>query len=225
MLLICPAVAFARAGGSTGGNGGGGGGTSTGGGTTSNTHDNSYYDDYNRHGYYGRHSYSPVGMVIFGGIIVLSFGQGFRRNRKRYRANRTNPDNVMSISSDVQAEFETLFYQVETAWTANDLQTLQSVMAPRYFRKQRRLLNRYVKQHKRDQLEGLVILELGQELTSVPDKLNIVVTAQARDYFQYDNQSVAYNQNVYNNTYIERFTEVWELRRVNQQLIVKNIRQ
>ncbi len=224
MLLICPVVAFARAGGSTSGNNSGGnGGTSTGA-YTSNTYDNSY-DDYNRRGYYGRNYYSPIAMVVFGGIVVLSFVPVFLRTRKQYRFNRVHPNNVMSVSTDVQTEFETLFYQVETAWTTNDIQTLRGVMSSRYFRKQRRILRRYAKKHKRDQLEGLVILELGQERTKFSKKLKIVVTAQARDYFQYDNQSAAYNQNLYDNAYIERFTEVWELCRVNQKLIVTSIRQ
>jgi len=220
-----PVVAFARAGGSTSGNNnsGGNGGTSTGA-YTSDTYDNSY-DNYDRRGYYGRNYYSPIAMIVFGGIVVLSFVPVFRRTRKQYRFNRVHPDNVISVSADIQAEFETLFYQVETAWTTNDVQTLQGVMSPRYFRKQRRILRRYTKKHKRDQLEGLVILELGQARTRLSKKLKILVTAQARDYFQYDNQSAAYNQNLYDNAYIERFTEVWELRRVNQKLMVTSIRQ
>lgn len=224
VLLVCPIMALARVGGSTGGNGSGGNGETSTEPYLSNTYDRSY-DDYDRRGYYGRHDNSPIGLIIGSVIVVLSFVPVFGRTRRQYRFDRVHPDNVMLLSADIQAEFEPLFYQVEAAWTTNDLQTLQNVMAPRYFRKQRRILKRYAKQHKCAQLEGLVILELGQVRTKFSKQLKIVVTAQARDYFQYDNQSAAYNKNLYENAYIERFTEVWELRQTNNKLVVLNIRQ
>ncbi|MFC6181890.1 hypothetical protein [Lactiplantibacillus daowaiensis] len=222
LFSLAPLTAYARAGGSTGGGGGstGGGGTSTGG-NSSHYHDD---DDYYHHRYTRSNPYMDI--IIFGSFGMLIFVPKIRRGLQKQQVNRVHPQNTMPMPADLQAEFEPFFYQVETAWTHNDQATLQQLMVPRYFKKQRKILDGYTKKHKIDQLEGLVIIELAQVLTDSPSRLQVVVTAQARDYFQYDNQSAAYNQNIYEQAYIERFTEVWELsRQADHRLVLKQIRQ
>lgn len=227
LLLLTPLPAMARAGGSTGGNAGGG--TSNGG--TTSTYNNNDYDNggYYGGGYYGGgyyHRTNIFDVIIFAGFGLLFIIPGVRQMRQRRQKQRLAPQNTMPLSAEQRSEFEPFFYKIETAWTKNDLNTLSTLMGSRYFAKQRRILKKYQQQHKTDQLEGLVIIDLVQEITTTPAKLNVVVTAQARDYFQYDNQSAAYNQNSHDKTYIERFTEVWEMtRNANHQLVLNRIRQ
>lgn len=227
LLLLTPLPAMARAGGSTGGNAGGG--TSNGG--TTSTYNNNDYDNggYYGGGYYGGgyyHRTNIFDVIIFAGFGLLFIIPGVRQIRQRRQKQRLVPQNTMPLPAELRSEFEPFFYEVETAWTQNDLNTLSTLMGSRYFSKQRRILKKYQQQHKTDQLEGLVIIDLSQEITTAPTKLNVVVTAQARDYFRYDNQSDAYNQNSHDKTYIERFTEVWEMTRTpNHQLVLNRIRQ
>ena len=75
----------------------------------------------------------------------------------------------------------------------------------------KRIINGYIRGHKIDHLDGLVIIDLEQVVTSSDEKVQIIVTAQARDYFQYDNKPESYNQQIREDTNIERFKEIWTL--------------
>ena len=84
-------------------------------------------------------------------------------------------------------------------------------MSSYYYVKQKRIINGYIRDHKIDQLEGLVIVDLEQVITSPDEKIKVIVTAQARDYFQYNNRSDDYNRQIQEDAKIERFKEIWTL--------------
>lgn len=228
MICLPLTAVSARAGGSTGG-GGGTGGTSGGSGGGSTT--TSYYNNgtgggsttyYSRGNGTGNDRGEAIGTLIaFGGLILFQAS----RTIKQARSNAQAPHDPYPIDDDLAKEFEPLFYRVEDAWSADDEATLQQAFTPKYFGLQRAILFRWRKQGKINRLDNVAIVQLEQEASS-PDRPHVVVTAQARDYFEYPDQPAAYNQSQHDQAYIERFTEVWELQRLaDGQLIVSNIRQ
>ncbi|KRO15175.1 hypothetical protein [Lacticaseibacillus saniviri] len=228
LIMICLPITpvSARAGGSTGGGGTGGTSGGSGGGSTTT----SYYNDGTSGGrsttYYGRGTTSNRGaiigtMITFGVFLFYQATLAVRRARSNAQA----PHDPYPIDDDLAKEFEPLFYKVEDAWSADDEATLQQAFTPKYFGLQRAILFRWRKQGKINRLDNVAIVQLEQEASS-PDRPHVVVTAQARDYFEYPDQPAAYNQSQHDQAYIERFTEVWELQRLaDGQLIVSNIRQ
>ncbi|WP_225046799.1 hypothetical protein [Lacticaseibacillus kribbianus] len=223
MLLASLALALpltptpARAGGATGGGGTGGGGGTTGGGTTGGTGDTTTrrYDNDN--------NTSPI--TVFASFIVLTGGLGiitFKRNHPSAGRNAALTDTV-DLDPDVARTFPALFDAMEDAWSRNDQAMLATLMTPGYFRKQKRLLNRWARQGRVNRLEGMTIIELAQE----PSRrgLHVVVTAQGRDWFEYPAQSAAFNREQYDDAMIARFTEVWELTAIDNVWRVARIRQ
>lgn len=200
VFTLTPTIVLARAGGSMGS-------SST---SSSNTGSSSYdNDNYRYRGYnnYGRRS-SPLMSAFFIGVTGFIIFQSFSRRR---RENYTEPDTYDELTPQVKEHFEPFFYKVEDAWTNNDLETLKTLMSPYYFVKQKRIINGYIRNHKVDQLEGLVIIELQQVVDPSHGNVQVIVTAQARDYFQYDNKTDEYNQQIQDDTNIERFKEIWTL--------------
>ncbi|VDG19758.1 hypothetical protein [Lactiplantibacillus mudanjiangensis] len=225
LLIFIPLSASARVGGSMGGSGGstGSGHSTTSTGTYTNDRDDYYYG-HRGYGYggYGYGTGTGLSIVFFGFFGFLIIRPGFRRWRER---RQTAPTNTIELPSDFEATFEPFFYKMEEAWTKNDLTTLRTMMTSHYFAKQQRILRKYARKHKTDQLDGLVIVNLEQVLTDSDRQIEVVVTAQARDYFHYDNRSEAFNQRVYEAANIERFTEVWTLSQCNDgQLLLHHIR-
>lgn len=229
VVLLSPSAAvFARAGGSTGG----GGGTTGGGGTGSSSYGGSgygssrtYHSVYflgRRYGYYGSSPVSIMVSVVFLGVILYPNAKRFiARKRSEYAA----PRETEPASKELEGEFSTLFYKVEAAWGQHDQDTLEQVMSPHYFAKQKRILDGYRRQHKADRMESVAIVAVEEELTGRDDQVHVAVTAQARDYFEYLDKNAAYNEHVRDEAMIERFVEVWEMHREDGQLILDNIRQ
>ncbi len=226
LVLLSPTTAvFARAGGSTGGGmtggGTGGSGGSYGGGYSTRSYHSVYF--FGRHyGYYGSSPVSVMVSVVFLGVLLYPMG---RRFLQRKRAEYAAPRETEPASKTLEDEFSHLFYQVEEAWGHNDQQTLQQVMSPHYFNKQKRILDGYQRQGKADRMESVAIVAVEEELTGRDEQVHVVVTAQARDYFEYFNKNEAYNAHVRDDAMIERFVEVWEMHRTDGQLILDNIRQ
>ncbi|WP_461225213.1 Tim44 domain-containing protein [Lacticaseibacillus suihuaensis] len=206
---------LARAGGATGGTTGGGttgGGTTTGGTTTDRT---------NTRGYNNANT-SPI--TVFASFIVLTGGLGvitYKRNHPSTGTARVRA--TTALDPEVEATFPALFDAMEAAWSANDQATLATLMTPRYFRSQKRLLDRWAKAGKCNRLEGMTIIALAQEPSR--SGLHVVVTAQGRDWFEYPAESPAFNQQQHDDAMISRFTEVWELVAIDQVWRVKRIRQ
>lgn len=197
---MTPTIVSARAGGSMGSS------------STSSSTGSSSYDDNNygyRGGYnnYGRRQSSLMD-VFFIGVTGFLFFHSFKRNRQE---NYTLPETYDELTPQVKEHFEPFFYKVEDAWVKNDLETLKTLMSPNYFSKQKRIINGYIREHKVDHLDGLVIVDLQQVVDPTRGEVQIIVTAQARDYFQYDNKTDEYNQQIQDDTNIERFKEVWTL--------------
>lgn len=201
-LTISSTTVLARAGGGMGSSSSSG----------SNSTSNGNYDNYN---YYGNRGYNNYGRSRFPlldaaliGFVGFSFFRFFKKNRQE---NFVLPETYDELSPELNAKFEPFFYQVEDAWTKNDLDTLENLMTPRYFAKQKRIIMGYIREHKIDHLDGLVVVEVEQVVKPPSGKIQVIVTAQARDYFQYDNKSEQYNQQIQEDTNIERFSEIWTL--------------
>lgn len=218
-LLGIPTItSSARAGGSTGGGGsaggtttGGGGGTYVGGGTG---------------GYYGGRGYGRRGSswIIFAPLGFMGILFWYSKNKQR-KFERNQPHDVGEIKPELVPLFEDLFYAVEAAWSQNDQSALATLMTPEYFAKQQKILAKWQAEGKIDRLENVAIVELQQEFSD-PNATHIVVVAQAKDYFEYPNQSPEYNQIKREAALIQRFTEVWELQTTaSGKLVVANIRQ
>ena len=202
LFIMAPTTTFARAGGSMGGSSTGSSSTSS---NSSDNYDN--YRGYRGYGGFGRNRFSLVDAALIG-FSGLSFFHFYRRNR---RENYKIPETYDALTPELNTHFEPFFYKVEDAWTKNDLETLKTLMSPYYYAKQKRIINGYVRGHKVDHLDGLVIIDLEQVVTSSDEKVQVIVTAQARDYFQYDNKPESYNQQIREDTNIERFKEIWTL--------------
>ncbi|WP_054671634.1 hypothetical protein [Lentilactobacillus senioris] len=222
VLLWMPALpAFARAGGSTGGGGsaggstGGGGSTYVGGGTSS-------YGG----GYYGGRGYGRgAGWALLAPLGFIGILAGRNRYKQR-QFERNLPHDVGPIDPQLAAQFEELFYTVESAWSQTDQEQLVKLMTPPdYYDKQKRILTNWQKEGKINRLDNVAIVDLQQEFSD-PHATHVVVVAQAKDYFEYPHQSEQYNQFKQDEALIQRFTEVWELTTNSTgQLIVENIRQ
>lgn len=209
--LSAPATAFGRAGGATGG-------TTTGEteGTTSSP------SSYHQSGYYGyNNGQNLVSGLVIGAVAIFMGG-----SRLKKRADQRNaPHDVYPIEPEIARQFEPLFYRVEQAWSDGDQATLASLMTPRYFHEMKRLLDRWQAAGKINRLEGMVIIKL-EAAPSTKETPHVVVTAQARDYFEYPGKSPEYNRNQYDQTRLERFVEVWELQEQSDgRYLVAKIRQ
>ncbi|WP_126322031.1 TIM44-like domain-containing protein [Companilactobacillus musae] len=200
LFTISTTPVSARAGGSMGS------GSTTSSSSSTNDNDNNYrgYRNYNSYGY------NRLSLIdfIFMGFVGFSF---FKTIKRRRQNNFTVPKTYDELHPKLKTAFEPFFYKVEDAWTKNDLETLNSLMSPHYYFKQKRIINSYIRNHKTDHLDSLVIVDLQQAITNIDEKIQVIVTAQARDYFQYDNKSAEYNQQIQEDTNIERFTEIWTL--------------
>jgi len=99
------------------------------------------------------------------------------------------------------------------------------LMTPHFQRQQQRILNRYQRQHKHNQLESLTIISEELILSDNPNVRKVLVTAQMRDYFTNDRSSDEDNEKRREATYIERFSEIWEFKQVDGQYLVNHIDQ
>lgn len=200
LFILTPTTTFARAGGSMGS-------SSTGSSGSTSSDSNDYYDNYHGYGGYGRNRSSLVDAVLFG-FSGLSFFYFYRNNRRK---NYKIPETYDELTPEVDTYFEPFFYKVEDAWTKNDLETLKALMSSRYFLKQKRIIDGYIREEKMDHLDGLVIINLEQVITPSNERVQVIVTAQACDYFQYNNKPDIYNQQLKDDTNFERFKEIWTL--------------
>ncbi|CAJ1181801.1 hypothetical protein CPR19088_GLDEOEPO_01544 [Companilactobacillus paralimentarius] len=201
LFIMVPTTTLARAGGSMGSSS-----TSS----SSSTGSDSYYDNYRGYRGYNNFGYNrfTIGDIVVTGFFVLFSVYSFKRNRqKKY----TPPETYDELTPQINTHFEPFFYQVEDAWTKNDLETLKTLMSPYYYAKQKKIINGYIRNHRIDKMDGLVIIDLQQVMTSSDEKVQVIVTAQARDYFQYDNKTDDYNNQIQEDTNIERFKEIWTL--------------
>lgn len=201
IFAMTPTIVSARAGGSMGSSS-----TSSSSTSSSDYNDNNYYG-YRRYGGYGRGRFSLMDVFFIGVTGLLAF----RSIKRKRQENYTLPETYDELTPHVKEHFEPFFYRVEDAWTKNDLETLKTLMSPYYFGQQKRIINGYIRNHKVDHLEGLVIIDLQQVINPDHGDVQVIVTAQARDYFQYDNKTVEYNQQIQDDTNIERFKEIWTL--------------
>ncbi|MEJ6348960.1 hypothetical protein R4Y45_06975 [Holzapfeliella sp. He02] len=224
LLIVFPVpsqLVSARAGGSTGG--GRSGGSTSRGGSTSGTRTSTYYggsrrsssssDDNSYAGFYAL-SLVSVGFASYSGLKFY--------RKKHYELSQ--PHNTLPIDTHFEKEFSDLFYQVEEAWSKTDMNMLAQMMTPHYFNKQKRIINRWRQFGKINRLDSLAIVDLQYEATSSNQKRHVVVTAQARDWFEYPHKSKAYNRAKEENAYIERFKEVWELVDSPTGWLLNNIR-
>ncbi|MCI1986398.1 MAG: TIM44-like domain-containing protein [Lactobacillus sp.] len=221
-LFCAPSVTVAaRAGGAVGGGGGMhmGGGTSYGGGMHMG----------GGRMFVGRHMLLGRG-VWFGApilAVVLVIG-GWQLLKRRQNAQAAVPQKsaLYPLEPQLAKAFEPLFYTIEEAWSQNDQETLAQYMTSRYFGRQKALLDRWQRAGRRNRLEDLALIDVQQEASDA-DHPHVVVTAQARDYFDYPERSAEFNQAQHDDAMIERFTEVWELAyaQADGRLLLAKIRQ
>ncbi|MBU7448808.1 MULTISPECIES: hypothetical protein [Lactiplantibacillus] len=202
-LLMVPLHVQARA----GGNYGGGGSDSTS--TWNRSSSDEYYDDRREFdrpriitGW--RHNATGGGFGLL--VAVIAIKRLLRRRRQNLLANQTD------LPPTLAAAFETLFYEVEAAWTRNDLTSLHRLMGPGYYQYQRCIIIGFMIQRKFNELDSLHLISLRQLDNGPGRAINILVTAQARDYFRYANKSATFNQQAKDSAYIERFQEIWTVK-------------
>lgn len=166
--------------------------------------------------------YGGPGALIAIGFVVWQIA---RYRRQTQASTEAKTGDVYPIDADLAPEFEQLFYAVETAWSDNNVDALYPLMTAKCYGKQRAILDRWQREGKTNRLDSLAIVDTSQEVSDA-DHPHVVVTAQARDYFQYANQPDTYNQQLKDDAMIQRFTEVWELAYAEDgHLLVDNIRQ
>lgn len=211
-FVITPTTVLARAGGSMGSSSS----------STSSSDSGSSYSDNNNYYYnnYGDNRSSLV-VAIFIGAVGLVF---IRSYRKKNRENYTLPETYDELTPELKSNFKSFFYKLEDAWAKNDLNTLKTLMSSKYYSKQKRIINSYVRNHKRDQLDGLVIIDLQQIVDTPRNKIQIIVTAQACDYFFFEDETDQYNQQIQDDTNIERFEEIWTLDVMDDNLFLCDIK-
>lgn len=213
LLSLTATPVSARAGGSVGS-------SST---TSSSTSSSNTDDDYYRGRGYNNYGHNRFSLLDF--AFMGFFGFTFLKSMKRRRQeNYVLPETYNELTPELNTQFEPFFYQVEDAWTKNDLGTLKTLMSPHYFAKQKRIINVYIRNNKVDHLDGLVIIDLQQVIDPPNNKTQVIVTAQARDYFQYSDKTEQYNQQLQDDTNIERFKEIWTLKIDGNQLQLCDIK-
>lgn len=213
VLLAPPVSVSARAGGATGGH------VSTG---TRSTGSPSMYAG--RRMIMGRRSFYGFGP---GGLIALGFigWQVVKMVRRRQAEAGPSTADTYPIDDVLAKDFEPLFYAVEDAWSKQDVEALYPLMTAKYYERQQAILAKWAQAGKVNRLDAVALVDTAQE-PSDPDHPHVVVTAQARDYFEYQDQPDAYNQQLKDDAMIQRFTEVWELAYAEDgHLLVANIRQ
>ncbi|MFB5174714.1 hypothetical protein ABRQ21_01050 [Latilactobacillus sakei] len=223
LICLAPTATYARAGGASGG---GGGSTSSGsfGGSTSTTTDRTTNNYYGRRGYYGPRSF--LNNLVFAIFFIVSAFLIIRKKRDWLaRRHERALSRTVTIDDATRERFEECFYQIEAAWTTNDLSLVAPLMTPHFQRQQQRILNRYQRQHKHNQLESLTIISEELILSDNPNVRKVLVTAQMRDYFTNDRLSDEDNEKRREATYIERFSEIWEFKQVDGQYLVNHIDQ
>lgn len=143
-------------------------------------------------------------------LFLVVIGWAVAKRLRTRRPEKMTVEATYPIDRQLAEAFDQLFYAVEKAWTEDDRTTLQALMTPRCYRKQTRLLARWAKQGKRNQLTDLSIVstQLGEGDADHP---RVVVTAQGRDYFVYPKKDAAFNARQRDNAMLKRFTEVWTL--------------
>lgn len=212
-------LVYARAGGATGG-----GNTTGGGGTGTTTSDyGTHYGRYRGGYYYGRPS--PISDFIFASIFVGLVGYQFFTHFRNQRQKELALHGTYPIDDQLADQFSELFYQVENAWTQTDKSTLAQLMTPQYYTKQAKIIDNWRARGKINRLESIAIVSLKRESNDSKERPKIVVTAQARDWFEYPAKSADFNQTQHDDAFISRFTEVWEIIPQTNQLLVDNIRQ
>jgi len=224
LICLAPTATYARAGGASGG---GGGSTSSGsfGGSTSTTTDRTTNNYYGRRGYYGPRSF--LNNLVFAIFFIISAFLMIIRKKRDWLARRHERalSRTVTIDDATRERFEECFYQIEAAWTTNDLSLVAPLITPHFQRQQQRILNRYQRQHKHNQLESLTIISEELILSDNPNVRKVLVTAQMRDYFTNDRLSDEDNEKRREATYIERFSEIWEFKQVDGQYLVNHIDQ
>lgn len=223
LICLAPTATYARAGGASGGGGGSTSSGSVGGSTnTTSTTTNNYYD---RRGYYGPRSF--LNNFVFAIFFIISAFLMIIRKKREWLARRHERALARTVTIDdaTRERFEECFYQIEAAWTTNDLSLVAPLMTHHFQRQQQRILNRYQRQHKHNQLESLTIISEELILSDNPNVRKVLVTAQMRDYFTNDRLSDSDNEKRRETTYIERFSEIWEFKQVDGQYLVNHIDQ
>lgn len=176
----------------------------------------------------GRRMLLGRGLWFGGPIIVLALAVGGWQLLKRRQQDRaaTRTEALSPIDPALAKDFEPLFYTIEEAWSQNDQATLAQHMTSKCFRRQKAILDRWQQAGRLNRLEDLVLIDMQQELSDA-DHPHVVITAQARDYFEYLDRPAAFNQTQHDEAMIERFSEVWELAyaQADGRLLLAKIRQ
>lgn len=131
LICLAPTATYARAGGASGG---GGGSTSSGsfGGSTSTTTDRTTNNYYGRRGYYGPRSF--LNNLVFAIFFIISAFLMIIRKKRDWLARRHERalSRTVTIDDATRERFEECFYQIEAAWTTNDLSLVAPLMTPHF---------------------------------------------------------------------------------------------
>lgn len=161
-----------------------------------------------------------AGALVIGAAAIVVGGYEL----KRQSGQQGMSHDILEIDPSLSEEFESLYYDVQDAWSENNQFRLSELMLPTFFDKRKLLLDQWQAAGKVNRYEGMIIVRLEQE-RNVRNAPRVVVTAQGRSFFEYPERSAKYNREQYEQTLIRRFTEVWELNRDSSgQLRVAQIR-
>ncbi|MEJ6348839.1 hypothetical protein R4Y45_06365 [Holzapfeliella sp. He02] len=210
LLTIQSTPVSARVG---GGSGGGGSHTST----------SSNNDDYDSRSFLG---YTKVGPYTFnndstalGGLLVIAFFSQ-KITRKRWLKKKGQ---AIELDPQLEKHVTELFYEVEEAWDKKDKKTLASCLTKRYYFNQWRLIMRWQLLGKINHVDNINLIEVKQFKTKKPTQLKLLITGQARDWFENRYQSKDKNELQAENAQIERFTEIWHVINTSNGLKIKQI--
>lgn len=94
-------------------------------------------------------------------------------------------------------------------------------MTPAYFKKQKRILDRFTAKKQQNLVEDVVLLDIKEKSGS--KKQIFVITAQAFDFLVPLSSSETEKQAIKAETYLTRFTEAWQVEKIGGKLCVKKI--
>lgn len=211
LLFIQSTPVLARVGGGSGGGG------------SSHTSTSSNNDDYEGGSFLG---YTRLGPYVFDNdntllILLLLSALGSQSLAKK----RWNKKKGEATPLDPQTEKQAtdLFYKVEEAWDQQDKRTLASCMTRRYYFNQARLLMRWKLFGKINHVDSIDLVTISQLKAHRSNQMRLLITGQARDWFENRYHSSDYNQAQENSAQIERFTEIWRVVNTNRGLLIKQI--
>lgn len=219
LILLQPIKIEARA---------GGGGSSGGGSSGSGSHSNhNHYDDYdqgNRNPIVGYLSTGLAAMVITGFTIYQRRERALKLHRKaKQELAKLDDEDQFWNEAKIKQKVEACYYQIQIAWSNEDLEVLKDYLTPELYQSWEIKLNWQSFQGRKNQLSDIKLIK--HDVVSVYDDDD-----NDKDYFWVYIEGKMLDQIVDVNNQIiesndERFVEYWKFRRKDDRIYLDMILQ